>query len=148
MKLKLRKVLYTDYWVINFSSKNTFLSVCSWSCIQCFSNIYCISVCPCPGPVFSYKLRYIIGFSLVEMAISTNPKPTIYRKLYENTGPGLVLYFWSFLLLSKRWDHVNGVFSSINSDITSFSLSHVLYRTIMSLMLDISPLFVLIRVWR
>ena len=38
-----------------------------------------------PGPVFSYKLRYIVGFWLVEMAISTNPKPTIYRNLYENT---------------------------------------------------------------
>ena len=30
----------------------------------------------------------IFGFGLVEMAISTNPKPTIYRNLYENTGPG------------------------------------------------------------
>ena len=27
-----------------------------------------------------------IGFGLVEMAISTNPKPTIYRDLCENTG--------------------------------------------------------------
>ena len=34
--------------------------------------------------VFSYKLRYIAGFGLVEMAISTNPKLTIYRNLYEN----------------------------------------------------------------
>ena len=40
-----------------------------------------------PGPVFSYKLGYIVGFGLVEIAISTNPKPTIYRNLYENTGP-------------------------------------------------------------
>ena len=39
------------------------------------------------GPVFSYKLRYIVGFWLVEMAISTNQKPTIYRNLYKNTGP-------------------------------------------------------------
>ena len=39
------------------------------------------------GAVFSYKLRYIVGFRLVEMAISTNRKPTIYRYLYENTGP-------------------------------------------------------------
>ena len=30
-------------------------------------------------------LRYIVGFGFVEMAISTNPKPTIYRNLYENT---------------------------------------------------------------
>ena len=43
-----------------------------------------------PGPVFSYKLRYIAGFWLVEMVISTNQKPTIYRNLYENTGPDLV----------------------------------------------------------
>ena len=41
------------------------------------------------GPVFSYKLRYIVAFWLVEMAISTNQKATIYRNLYENTGPGL-----------------------------------------------------------
>ena len=40
-----------------------------------------------PGAVFSYKLRYIVGFWLVEMVISTNQKPTIYRNLYENTGP-------------------------------------------------------------
>ena len=39
------------------------------------------------GTVLSYKLRYIVGFGLVEMAISTNPKPTINRK--ENTDwPG------------------------------------------------------------
>ena len=38
------------------------------------------------GAVFSYKLRYIVGFWLVEMAISTNQKPTIYRNLYENTA--------------------------------------------------------------
>ena len=38
------------------------------------------------GPLFSYNLRYIVGFGLVEMAISTNPKPTIYPNLYENTG--------------------------------------------------------------
>ena len=37
--------------------------------------------------VFSYKLRYIVCLGLVEMAISTNPKDTIYRNLYENTGP-------------------------------------------------------------
>ena len=30
-----------------------------------------------PGPEFSYKSQYIVGFGLVEMAISTNPKPTI-----------------------------------------------------------------------
>ena len=38
-------------------------------------------------PVLSYKLRYIVGFGLVEMAVWTRPKPTIYRNLYYNTGP-------------------------------------------------------------
>ena len=39
-------------------------------------------------PVFSHKLRCILGFGLVEMAIWTNPKPTLYRNLYENLGSG------------------------------------------------------------
>ena len=39
---------------------------------------------PTPGPS-SYKLRYIVGFRLVEMAIWT--KPTIYHTQYEDTGP-------------------------------------------------------------
>ena len=43
--------------------------------------------------VSSHKLGYIVGFGLVEMAISTNPKPTIYCHLYENTRPGAVCYF-------------------------------------------------------
>ena len=30
--------------------------------------------------VFPYKLRYSVGFGLVEMVISTNPKPTIYPR--------------------------------------------------------------------
>ena len=37
-----------------------------------------VTVCQ-PEPIFSYKL--------VEMAIPTNPKPTIYRNVYVNTGP-------------------------------------------------------------
>ena len=37
------------------------------------------------GPYSRYKLRYIVGFWLVQMAISTNQKPTIYRNLNENT---------------------------------------------------------------
>ena len=32
-----------------------------------------------PNP---YKLRYIVGFRLVDIALSTNPKPTIHRNLY------------------------------------------------------------------
>ena len=41
-----------------------------------------------PGLVLSYNLwyTYIVGFGLVEMAISTKPKPTIYHNLYENTS--------------------------------------------------------------
>ena len=43
------------------------------------------------GAVFSYKLRYIVGFWLVETAVSTNQKPTIYRNLYENTAPDYLI---------------------------------------------------------
>ena len=50
-----------------------------------------------PGAVFSYKLRYIVGFGLVEMVISTNPKPTIYRNLYENTAPVSWPFFYETL---------------------------------------------------
>ena len=37
-----------------------------------------------------------MGFRLVEMDISTNPKPTLYRNLYKNTGPEMPLYahYW------------------------------------------------------
>ena len=43
----------------------------------------------CKWPVFSHKLRYIVAFWLVEMTISPNQKPTIWRNLYENTDPTL-----------------------------------------------------------
>ena len=55
-------------------------------CIDCAYNLHIIMYFGNRWPVFSYKLRYIVGFALVEMAISTNAKPTIYRNLYENTG--------------------------------------------------------------
>ena len=61
---------------------------------KCYINVLCLLGDSCSvdksGPVFSYKLRLIVGFWLVEMAISTNQKPTIYRNLYENTGPARI----------------------------------------------------------
>ena len=51
--------------------------------------------------LYSYKLRYIVGFGLVEMAISTNPKPTIYRNLCENTGLQIVSSAIYFLELTR-----------------------------------------------
>ena len=60
--------------------------------------------------VFSYKLRYIIGFWLVEMAISTNQKPTINSDLYENTAPGSQAATWCELLKRFRTrDELNEV---------------------------------------
>ena len=75
------------------------------------------------GPVFSYKLQNIVGFWLVEMAISSNQKPTIYRKLYENTGPDNELsecrhiYIWLCTLLMISDDTVLScrVSSALNS---------------------------------
>ena len=68
------------------------------------------------GSVFSYKLRYIVGFGLVEMAISTNQKPTIYRNLYENTGPGTSLSVTSrnpTFLKRKKWFDQNLLIDTI-----------------------------------
>ena len=45
------------------------------------------------------KLRYIVGFGSVEMAISTDPNPTIYRSLHEKTGPGR--------FRALRWSYVD-----------------------------------------
>ena len=60
------------------------------------TNLLTVSLCgdslsKYPGPVFSYKLRDLAGFGLVEMVISTNTKPTIYRNVYEDTGPDQLL---------------------------------------------------------
>ena len=52
------------------------------------------------GAVFSYKLRYIVGFWLVEMAISTNQKPTIYRNLYKNTAPDQLSWYADGAIIS------------------------------------------------
>ena len=49
------------------------------------------------GPVFLYKSRYILGFGLVEMAISTNPKPTYIGTCKNNTAFGGLLYLYLFL---------------------------------------------------
>ena len=48
-------------------------------------------------PVFFYNLRHVVGFGLVDMAPLTNPKPTIYRNLCENTGTGQYHNVWSKL---------------------------------------------------
>ena len=39
------------------------------------------------------------------MAISTNQKPTIYRNLYENTGPGLTNILFQFEFIYIRYIH-------------------------------------------
>ena len=80
----------------------------------CFSVIYVYTVVCDAGPVFSYKLRYIVGFWLVEMAISTNQKPTISRNLYENTDPVTLMLFVEFavpwILLRGLWPSSRALF--------------------------------------
>ena len=44
-----------------------------------------------PGLIFSYRL-YIVGFALVKITISTNPKLTIYRNLFEKKGISSATY--------------------------------------------------------
>ena len=54
------------------------------------------------GPVFSYKLRYIVRFGLVEMAIATNPKRTIYRNLYEEIITWYYYRLYTFMIITYR----------------------------------------------
>ena len=74
-----------------------------------------------PGPVFSYKLRYIVGFWLVEMAISTDQKPTIYRNLYENTGPECYFCVLADWLYNQPISH-SLIFASLLSLLLPFQL--------------------------
>ena len=60
------------------------------------------------GPVLSYKSRYIVGFWLVEMAISTN-EPPIYRNLYENTG----IRWWSTVDNSHKTIRSNVMYTDV-----------------------------------
>ena len=69
--------------------------------------VFCLNQ---PGSVFSYKLRYIVGFWLAEMAISTNQKPTIYRNLYENTGPDkleTLIFILSYRLAAQLENYID-----------------------------------------
>ena len=66
-----------------------------------------------PHSCKSYDISYILGFGLVKMAISTNPKPTIYCNVYENTSlqspsysskrPNIIIkvYFQTHMFLSN-----------------------------------------------
>ena len=63
------------------------------------------------GPVFSYKLRYVAGFWLVEIAISTNQKPAIYRNVYQNTGPGRKGLYKQTIICKNRCSY-NGMGST------------------------------------
>ena len=47
--------------------------------------------------LYNLQLRYNVGFGLVELAISTNPKPTMCRNLYENAEPGALIGPWVYV---------------------------------------------------
>ena len=49
------------------------------------------SLCPY---IFSYKFRYIVGFGLVEMAISTNPRSAIYVTCTRKPPTYIVIWRW------------------------------------------------------
>ena len=65
------------------------------------------------GPYSRTSYDYIAGFGLVEVAISTSPKPTIYRKFCENMGPG-----------AQR----SSMFNVVNSPLTSQCLITIAIR--------------------
>ena len=51
---------------------------CNFLLTRVTKGLYLLTCSQRYGSVFWYKLRYIAGFGLVEMAISTNPKSSIY----------------------------------------------------------------------
>ena len=75
---------------------------CVFSCnlryIVGFRSLRCIVI---STKIRTKKLRYIVGFGLVEMAIATNSKPTIYRSFFENTDQVLLNCFLSFFIYPK-----------------------------------------------
>ena len=67
----------------------THICLAMWSNLILFSELGAISV-----------TIYIVGFWLVEMAISINHKPAIDRNLYENTTPDTHIYLLWITLTS------------------------------------------------
>ena len=61
------------------------------------------------------QLHYIVCFGLVEMIISTNPKHTIYRNLYENTDP--VRHVNLVVLPRASRDHTSACLASADDEI-------------------------------
>ena len=77
----MRPLNHLRYWP--WGSTKKILSPCSLSQWRRTDLI-----CPVnTGAVFLYKSRYILGFWLVETAISTNQKHMIYCNLDKNTDP-------------------------------------------------------------
>ena len=82
-----------------------------------------------PGFVFSYKLRYIVGFWLVEMAIWTDQKPAIYRNSYENTHPGSNLNFVSEIVEKVIANRIRSHFGRTKPSIQHQSAYTLFYST-------------------
>ena len=81
-------LVYLYLTIISSCLDNIRQIIFSWSVKKiAYAHVYncnCQYVSQGPYSCISYD---IIGFWLVEMAISTNQKPTIYRNLYENMSP-------------------------------------------------------------
>ena len=84
-----------------FKKYNSIQFPAHWSCSEIQRQYAEIAL----RPIFSYKLPYIVGFGLVEMAISTNPKPAIYRNLYEDTG-SVAEWAWWYCILALHGEIV------------------------------------------
>ena len=104
----------------------------------CHSNECQIGSFSFEATTFLYTLWYTVGFWLVQMTISTNPKPMIYRNLYENTDPAEVEFFevvWIWF-----WHSVK-TFVLRNQGINSHVSRHKKYDIIKSLIKDCRNLF-------
>ena len=82
------------------------------------------------GPIFSYKLRYIVGFWLVEMAITTNQKLTICRNLYDNTGPVIDTVYYRKILIPSLYFILPTVKYSYWYSILAYNSKNIEYITV------------------
>ena len=106
------------------TSTSTLRTFNSMNTLKCrLTPVYIPLLLPTSGPVFSYKLRYNVHLGLVEMAISTNPKCTSYRNLYENTGPVTIIFvYYSAVFISAFYP----ILSSYG--LARSTLPHIIYK--------------------
>ena len=104
-----------------FKNKSRFSHL---SCVLLFSHLQIFRdyVSERSGSVWSYKLRYIVGIGAAPVASAPlDPKSTIYRNLYEDTGPDKIIGtgYYRFLLASWHFHLIFGWVAILSASTSS-----------------------------